>query len=437
VDITVFGLGYVGTVTAACLARAGHTVYGVDPDAGKVALLERGVSPVIEPQLDDLVRETRAAGSFVVGIDGDEAVARSDVSLVCVGSPSNRSGGVDLQFLEQVSAEIGAALAGRRRFHGVMYRSTMPPGSVENELLHILADKSGRTPDTDFGVAMCPEFLREGSGVGDFFEPPFTVIGTRDERMARLAHDVFDFLSAPVFDVPLATAEALKYACNSFHALKVAFTNEVARLFASAGVDGREMMQIFIRDERLNASAAYLRPGFAFGGPCLPKDLRALLDFARMQNVDTPLLHSVLPSNDEHLRSVLDRVLARRPQRVALLGLSFKQETDDLRESPFVELAERLTGKGVDVRIFDPIVNPGRLRGANLRYVTERLQHLQRMLHETPQAALEGADVAVVGAPDGNAIEALIANAPRHVIDVSGRLPRDVEKLAGYEGAAW
>jgi GDP-mannose 6-dehydrogenase len=435
--ITVFGLGYVGTVTAACLAREGHHVYGVEPDEHKLELLANGSSPVVEPELEELVRAAHESGRLVVGADGHDFVRRSDASLVCVGSPSCPGGAVELMYLEQVSKEIGAALAETAHFHAVIYRSTMPPGTVESRLVPLLAEKSDRVVDRDFGVAMCPEFLREGSGVADFFAPPFTVIGHRDATTCQIAQRLFSFVTSPSFPVPVATAEALKYACNAFHGLKVAFANELGRLFAAAGVDGREMMRIFCEDRQLNVSAAYLRPGFAFGGPCLPKDLRALLDFGRMQNIETPLLRAVLPSNEQHLRSVVQRVLADRPRRVALLGLSFKSETDDLRESPFVELAEILTGKGVDVRVYDPIVNPSRLRGANLRYVTERLVHLHRMLRDTPDAALEGVDVAVVGAAEAAATDALLATPPPRVVDLCGRLPRAVEELPGYEGAAW
>jgi GDP-mannose 6-dehydrogenase len=284
---------------------------------------------------------------------------------------------------------------------------------------------------------MAPEFLREGSGVADFFEPPFIVAGVRDDRTLGVVTDLFAGLERPTHALAIDQAESLKYACNAYHALKITFANEVGRLLGAVGVDAREVMHVFCEDDSLNISTAYLRPGFAFGGSCLPKDMRALMHLARIHDVDVPMLTGILRSNESHLRLAVRRILDAEAREVALLGLSFKPETDDLRESPYVELAETLVGKGVRLRIYDPIVNPERLIGANRRYIESHLPHLQEMLVPTAGAALQEARVAVVGTSDAETIRALVAARPDHVLDVHGRLGADAEALPGYEGIAW
>jgi GDP-mannose 6-dehydrogenase len=287
------------------------------------------------------------------------------------------------------------------------------------------------------GAAMCPEFLREGSGIADFFASPFLVVGASDPGVAQTVADVFGFLDQPVRVVDVRTAEALKYACNAFHATKVSFVNEVSRLFRLLGVDSREVMALFCEDQVLNISPAYLRPGFAFGGSCLPKDLRSLMHLARMNGADLPLLAGTLVTNELVINEVVDRVVACEGRTVALLGLSFKMDTDDLRESPNVELAERLIGKGFDVRIYDPVVNPARLVGANRRHVESKLPHLRRLLTHEPAGAVRGADVAVVSSSEHAVVDALLTISPPHLIDISGQLGSKVESLSGYEGLGW
>jgi GDP-mannose 6-dehydrogenase len=287
------------------------------------------------------------------------------------------------------------------------------------------------------GTAMCPEFLREGSGVADFFNPPFVVLGTADQRVADLLTEMFSFLDREIRLVDVRSAEALKYACNAFHATKVSFGNEMARIFRVFGVDSREVMRVFSEDKVLNISPAYLMPGFAFGGSCLPKDLRALLDMARVNALDVPLLAGTLQSNELVIADVVDRIIASPYRRIAMLGLSFKMNTDDLRESPNVELAERLIGKGFEVRIYDPIINPERLMGSNLRYIESRLPHLRRVLYATPCAALEGSEVALVATSDRSAIDKLRAAPPSWILDLHGRLGDEIERLPGYEGIGW
>ena len=438
--VAVVGLGYVGTVTAACLASRGHHVWGVDVDAAKVDEIRSGRSPVTEPGLDALVSRAVADGRLRATTSCADALDRADVSLVCVGTPSAARGGTDLSHVRRAVDDLVAALrvvapaaSGR---HTVVIRSTVPPGTVENVVTPALTDGLAGT-QIAIGAAMCPEFLREGSGIADFFASPFLVVGTSDPGVAQAVTDVFGFLDQPVRVVDVRTAEALKYACNAFHATKVSFANEVARLFRLLGVDSREVMALFCEDQILNVSPAYLRPGFAFGGSCLPKDLRSLLHLARMNGADLPLLAGTLVTNELVINEAVDRVLTCDGRTIALLGLSFKMDTDDLRESPNVELAERLIGKGFDVRIYDPVVNPARLVGANRRHVESKLPHLRRLLAHEPAEALQGADVAVVSSSEHSVREALLAIPPPHLIDISGRLGTEVESLPGYEGLGW
>jgi GDP-mannose 6-dehydrogenase len=436
-NVAVVGLGYVGAVTAACLAEVGHTVVGVDVDRQKVDEIEAGRSPIVEPRLEELVAAGRKTGRLQVATDLAAALHTCDVVMVCVGTPARSDGTVNLEHVERVSAQIGRQLARAEGFVAVVYRSTVPPGTVAGQLLPILERESSLKADDDFGVAMAPEFLREGSGVADFFEPPFIVAGVRDERTVAIITELFAGLDRPTHSLSIEQAESLKYACNAYHALKITFANEVGRLLGAVGVDARDVMNVFCEDERLNISTAYLRPGFAFGGSCLPKDMRALMHLARVNDVETPVLTGILRSNESHLRLAVRRVLDAEARDVALLGLSFKPETDDLRESPYVELAETLVGKGVRLRIYDPIVNPERLIGANRRYIESHLPHLQEMLVSTPDAALDGVRVAVVGTSDTATIRALVAARPDHVLDVHGRLGTEAEALPGYEGIAW
>ncbi|MDQ3897671.1 MAG: nucleotide sugar dehydrogenase [Actinomycetota bacterium] len=439
--VAVFGLGYVGTVTAACLASNGHEVWGVDPEKAKVDMVANGTSPVIEPELGRLVAQGVEAGSLHATTNPAEAVDQADVSLVCVGTPSSPQGSTDLSYIARAVKEIGQALGSRRgdaeSFHTVVIRSTVPPGTVDGLVAPTLETELGRPVGDGFGVAMCPEFLREGSGVADFFDPPFTVIGTTDSRVVDTLGRLFGFLDRPLRAVPLSTAEALKYACNAFHAVKVSFTNELARLYRPLGVDASLVMELFCEDDRLNISPKYLRPGFAYGGSCLPKDLRSLLYLGRVNSVELPLLVATATSNELTIRDIVQRVLATGRRKVALLGLSFKTQTDDLRESPNVELAETLMGKGCELRIYDPIVEPSLLFGTNLRYVESKLPHLQRLLATSPDDALEGAEVAIVSSNSGDVSRAVLEASPAVVIDLTGHLRDELQTLPGYEGAGW
>ena len=438
--IAIFGLGYVGTVTAAGLAARGHEVHGVDVDPVKVDLLRAGISPVVEPGIDELIGPAVASGLLTATTDAVAALDRADVSLLCVGTPSKPQGGTDLIYLrralEDIRRGMEIATPPDSGFHAVVVRSTVPPGTGDD-----LVSPTFTTGDTvagwEVGTAMCPEFLREGSGVADFFAPPMVVVGTANRRVADLLTEMLSFLDHEIRLVDVRTAEALKYACNAFHAVKVSFANELARIFRTFDVDSREVMQVFTQDKVLNISPAYLMPGFAFGGSCLPKDLRALLDMARMNALDVPLLHGTLQTNELVIADVVDRLIASPYRTVAMLGLSFKMNTDDLRESPNVELAERLIGKGFEVRIYDPIVNPERLMGSNLRYIESRLPHLRRLLVGTPAEALAGAEAAIVATSDGAALDELRSAPPEWILDLNGRLGTEIERLPAYEGVGW
>ena len=438
--IAIFGLGYVGAVTAAGLASRGHDVCGVDVDSVKVDHIRSGRSPVVEPGIADLIATAVESGRLRATTDPVVALDQADVSLICVGTPSSPHGGTDLTYLRRALEDIRHGLAAARPpesgFHAVVVRSTVPPGTGD-DVVHPTFAGSSLPPGWAVGTAMCPEFLREGSGVADFFNPPFVVVGTADERVTTTLSDMFAFLGHEISFVDVRSAEALKYACNAFHAVKVSFANELARIFRAFGVDSREVMRVFSEDTILNISPAYLRPGFAFGGSCLPKDLRALLDMARVNVVDVPLLSGTLRTNELVITDVVDRLIASPFRTIAMLGLSFKMDTDDLRESPNVELAERLIGKGFEVRIYDPIVNPERLLGSNLRYVESRLPHLRRLLVATPSEALKDADAALVSTSDSAVMEEVRTSPPKMILDLHGRLGAEIERLPGYEGIGW
>jgi UDP-glucose 6-dehydrogenase len=468
--VVVVGLGYVGAVTAACLAAGGHDVWGVDIDQAKVDDLGAGRSPVAEPGLDALVARAVADGRLHATSSCEQALDRAEMSLVCVGTPATQRGATDLSFLRRAVTEIARALSAVDRApggHSVVIRSTVPPGTTDQVVAPALAriagqadqpghaaskasHNAGETSHTigetsrdagearrAVGVAMCPEFLREGCGIADFHEPPLLVAGTADARAADAVRRLFAFLGQPVQVVDTRVAEALKYTCNAFHATKVAFANEVGRLCRPFGVDSRQLMTLFCQDQVLNISPSYLRPGFAFGGSCLPKDLRSLLHLARVHDADLPLLAATLATNELSVADVIDRVIASGARVVAMFGLSFKMNTDDLRDSPNVEVAERLIGKGFEVRIFDHEVNPARLVGANRRYVESKLPHLSRLLAREPAEALFGADIAIVSAGSPLVRDALLAAPPPRLIDLSGQLGTELEALPGYEGIGW
>ncbi|MEO3853617.1 nucleotide sugar dehydrogenase [Acrocarpospora sp. B8E8] len=436
--ISVFGLGYVGCVTAACLAARGHQVVGVDVNPLKVELINRGQAPIVEERIGDLTAEMVTSGALRATTDVAEAVSATEISLVCVGTPSAPNGSLSTTYLERVAEEIGAALAGQGRRHTIVFRSTMLPRTCTDLLIPILERASGLTAGTDFGVAVNPEFLREGTSVKDFFDPPKTVIGEYDPASGDLVAALYDGLPGDIFRVPIVAAEMSKYAENSFHALKIAFANEIGAVCRAMDLDSYQVMDMLVADRKLNISPAYLRPGFAFGGSCLPKDLRGLVYAARRADVSIPLLSHLLPSNEDHLRRAFDLVAATGRKRIGLFGLSFKPGTDDLRESPLVELAELLLGKGYDLRIYDETVTLSHLMGANREYIQSRLPHLGDLLTTSADDVLAHAEVCVVGCTTPTVLSALDAAGDRTIIDLV-RLPDAAQRreLPGYVGLGW
>ncbi|HEU0238272.1 MAG TPA: nucleotide sugar dehydrogenase [Micromonosporaceae bacterium] len=436
--ISVFGLGYVGCVSAACLASQGHEVVGVDVNPTKIELISRGQAPLVEERIGELTADVVASGALRATSDLAAAVSGTEISLICVGTPSAPSGNMSTEYLERVAEQIGTALADLGRWHTVVFRSTMLPGTSTNLLIPILEKASGRTAGVDFGVAVNPEFLREGSSVRDFFEPPKTVIGEIDTRSGDVVASLYEGLPGQVFRVPIPVAEMAKYADNSYHGLKIAFANEIGAVSQALGIDSHRVMDVFLADTKLNVSTAYLRPGFAFGGSCLPKDLRGLVYAARRADVSLPLLSHVLPSNDEHLRRAFELIAATGKRRIGLFGLSFKPGTDDLRESPLVELAERLLGKGYDLRIYDANVTMSRLMGANREFIDGRLPHLGELLGSSIDEVLAHAEVCVIGCKDPELLDALKHMTNRTIIDLV-RLPDAEARRAqpGYVGLGW
>ncbi len=398
--ISVFGLGYVGTVSAACLADRGHTVVGTDKIAAKVDLIRSGVSPVVEQEIDKVVQRTVESGHLTATLDAIEAVRKTDLSIVCVGTPSRRNGALSLAAIESVSTEIGQAIRSKSARHEVVIRSTVLPGTTRDIVLPRLANASGKTHGDAFGLAFNPEFMREGSSVKDFNNPSRTIVGALDRRSTEAVLSLYRQLPGAKIATDIETAELAKYVDNSWHALKVAFTNEVAVLASTLGIDSDRVMDIFAQDNRLNISPAYMRPGFAFGGSCLPKDLRALAYLARARDLSLPVISNVLDSNRMVLDRGLDWILAHSKKRVAFLGISFKPGTDDVRESPFVNLVEGLSGKGRVVRIFDPNVNLAQLSGANRDYLMRTLPHIAELLVPNISDATDWADTVVVTSTD-------------------------------------
>jgi GDP-mannose 6-dehydrogenase len=438
VRVAVFGLGYVGCVSAACLARDGHDVTGVDVNPLKVEQVNRGEAPVIEPGLEALMNEARRRGRLEATLDARAAVDRSEMSLVCVGTPSRHNGSLDHGHVERVCAQIGDALRDGADGHVVVVRSTVLPGTVEGQVLPILEERSGRRAGTGFGVCVNPEFLREGSAIADYDAPGYVAIGELDARSGDAVAELYAAIAAPLVRTPIRTAEMLKYVSNAFHALKVAFANEIGALCKQQGIDGQELMELFCRDRTLNISAAYLRPGFAFGGSCLPKDLRALVYRAKERDVETPLLDAVLESNRRHLLRGLDLVERSGCRRPGILGLSFKAGTDDVRESPNVALVETLVGRGYEVSVYDETVVPERLVGANRASLERELPHIAAIMRSSLDDVLAKSDVIVVanGSPAFRDVAERLRPGQR-LIDLVGIAKPGDGDAESYEGLCW
>ena len=394
--IAVFGLGYVGSVTSACLASLGHRVTGVDISEHKVADIRKGLSPIVERDLPGMIEENVKAGRLTATTDATEGVKDADLILVCVGTPSRDDGSLDLAHAIHAAQQVGKALAAHPHRAVVVFRSTMLPGSVESMLAPAIESASGLTWGKDFGVCYNPEFLREGTAVADFFEAPYTILGVREEREAEPVAELYKKLPGDLHTVDLRTAEMLKYVNNSFHALKVAFANEVGRLCQRESIDSHEVMRLVCMDTKLNLSPYYLRPGFAFGGSCLPKDLRAITHRARERSLDLPVLEAVLRSNDLHVQAAVAAVERQRRKKVGVLGLSFKAETDDLRESPIVRVVGTLVGKGYELLLHDNHINVARLVGANRDFLEREIPYLERLFRADAREVVQSSEVVVI-----------------------------------------
>jgi len=418
--VSVFGLGYVGCVTAACLARAGHRVTGVDINPDKVAMVNSGTSPLVEPGLGELLAEVTAAGRLRSSTAVEEAVAESELALICVGTPSRDNGQLDVEAVRRVAEQVGHCLRRQPKTYAVVLRSTVLPGTTESMLVPAL--RGSDAPHLqNLTVAVNPEFLREGSALQDFAQPPLTLVGADAPHAVSLLRELYAGVDAPFVETSIRSAEMAKYVSNAFHALKIAFANEIGDVCETLGADVNEVMRVFLMDRKLNISEAYLRPGFAFGGSCLPKDLRALTYAARSADLAVPLLSQILPSNDRQIQQGVGRVLATRRRRVGVLGLAFKPGTDDLRESPMVLLVETLIGKGCDVRILDRSVSIARLGGANRRYIEEEIPHIASLMCDTPEELLAHAEVLVAANVDEQARQVLAAARPDQLVIDLGR----------------
>ncbi len=430
--ISIFGLGYVGAVTAGCLTRIGHQVVGVDVSASKAETLNRGESPIVEPGLEELLQQAKQRGLLRAVTDAAEAVTATDVSLVCVGTPSAISGAIDLRFVRQVTDEIGAALRARPKTHTLIFRSTMLPGSTQRLVEELLADLVSANR---LSVFYYPEFLREGTAVKDFLEPSLAVVGARNGH--RPGPGMMELFGAGAAVVNWPTAEMVKYACNAFHATKISFANEIGRLSKQVEVDSTAVLSLLCRDTKLNLSPYYLRPGNPFGGSCLPKDVRALNHFSRQQGVPLPLLENLLPSNEQHLRSLLQLIERAEQNEVVILGLSFKSDTDDLRESAMVEVAQILLGRGHEVRIYDPQLNLARLVGSNKRVIDTKMPHLASLLEDDLARAVGQRGLIVAAQRCASIAELAKVISPKHrILDVNG-WPELGGLAAACEGFCW
>lgn len=439
-NISVVGMGYVGCVSAACFAEMGHHVMGVDVNAAKVRLIAQGISPIVEDRISDVIAEQVMAGRLVATTDVHDAVKKSDIVFIAVGTPSNPDGSLDFSYVDQVCCDIGLALKHKENYTSIVLRSTVLPGIAETIAIPRLEEFSGKKVGEDFGFALNPEFLREGSAVSDFYNPPKTVIGQIDEKTGDRLEELYSAIEAPMFRIGLGEASMIKYSDNAFHALKVAFANEIGRLCKKFHIDSRVVMDVFCQDTKLNLSPVYLKPGFAFGGSCLPKDLRAITQHARHADVKVPLMESALESNTEHIRFATDVVRQDQSKRVGILGISFKEGTDDLRESPMMSLAERLLDEGYSLSIYDENVSSARQRGANTELLKKQAPYLEKLMANSIEDVLATSDVVLIGNKNkGHQVVLGDLKNGHRIIDLSGLENANKENIAevNYEGLCW
>jgi GDP-mannose 6-dehydrogenase len=438
--ISIFGLGYVGAVTGACLAKLGNRVIGVDVNPVKSAMINEGKSPIIEGDLPELMAEVASTKMFKATIDAAEAVRETDVSLICVGTPSRPNGNLDLTYVRRICAEIGEALRSKSTYHLIVVRSTMLPGSTDDVVIPGLEAASGKKMGSHFGVCYNPEFMREGSSIYDFLNPSMTVIGGTKQEDVNKAASLYRTIDAPLIRTSIPIAEAVKYVCNAYHALKIAFANEIGSLCKGLSIDSHEVMRAFCLDRKLNISDAYLKPGFAFGGSCLPKDLRALSYKAKELDLEVPLLNSIMPANRTHIQRVLELVYQFKKKKIGILGLSFKAGTDDLRESPMVALVETLIGKGFQVRIYDRNVSLARLMGANKEFIEKEIPHISSIMVGDIEEIIAESEIIIIGNAEEEFRVAISKWDSRHIIIDLARLadaPDLQDKPFTYHGICW
>jgi GDP-mannose 6-dehydrogenase len=436
--ISIFGLGYVGVVSTGCLANEGHRVIGVDIAGTKVSMINEGHSPIIEDEIGEIIKKAVQLGRISATSSSIDAVNGSEISFISVGTPSQLNGNLDLKYIRRVCEEIGTALKQKKERHVVVIRSTVLPGTMRNIVIPTLEEYSGKKVGTDFGVCNNPEFLREGTSVYDYYNPPKTVIGETEPESGDLLSSLYEKIDAPLIRTDLETAEMVKYVDNVWHALKVGFANEIGNISKAQGIDGHSVMNIFCQDEKLNLSSYYLKPGFAFGGSCLPKDLRALTYKARNLDLDLPILNAILPSNERQIELGLKMILNKGKKRVGILGLSFKAGTDDLRESPIIEVIERLIGKGYDLRLYDRNVKLASLIGANRDYILNRISHISRLMVDSVDEVLAHAETLVIGNNDEEFLNILERiNKEQCVVDLVRIIESPKEKGRRYDGICW
>ena len=435
--ISIMGMGYVGAVSAGCLASDGHTVVGVDPHSTKVDLINQGVAPIVEKDIGEIICNQVALGNLTATSDSVRAVHDTDMSLICVGTPSQMNGSLDLRFVRKVCEEIGAALKTKDGFHVVAVRSTMLPGTMRDVVIPTLEQYSGKVAGRDFGVCNNPEFLREGTAVWDYRNPPKTVIGETDERSGDILAELYADLDAPLIRTDVETAEMVKYTDNVWHALKVAFANEIGNLCKAVAIDGHKVMEIFCQDTKLNLSSYYMKPGFAFGGSCLPKDVRALTYKARSLDLDLPVLNAILPSNERQVERGIRMIMDKGHRKVGILGFSFKAGTDDLRESPLVEVIEYLLGKGYELRLYDRNVTLAALTGANRDYILNRIPHISRLMVQSMDEVLNFGETLVIGNGAAEFKDVLLQKRPGQVVVDLVRIVNDPTRTGEYDGICW
>ena len=435
--ISIFGLGYVGAVSAGCLAKEGHTVIGVDPYQPKVDLINSGQTPVIEKDIGEIVEQAVKVGTLRATTDIQDAVNNTEMSFICVGTPSLVNGGLDLKYVRSVCEQIGKAIKEKSGFHVVVARSTMLPGTMTDVVIPTLEEASGMKAGVDFGVCNNPEFLREGTAVYDFYNPPKTVIGETDGKSGDLLASVYAKMDAPLIKTDVQTAEMVKYSDNVWHALKVSFANEIGNISKAVGIDGHKVMDIFCQDLKLNLSPYYMKPGFAFGGSCLPKDVRALTYKANSLDIKVPVLESIMDSNRVQIDKGLSMIMEKGNRSIGILGFSFKAGTDDLRESPLVEVIERLLGKGYDLKLYDRNVNIASLVGANRDYILNQIPHISKLMVDSIDEVLEHADTIVIGNGDEEFSSILDRINEKQVVVDLVRITPETSKDDQYDGICW